>query len=109
MILVNGFPIGQVNYNAVNKKDRSVELDILIAGKRDMGKGYGPDALKALTRYLFRELKIKKCFIKPVIQNLRAISAYKKAGFKVKKKVRQKGVEQVYMEKLAGQQSVISN
>lgn len=86
VILVNQEAIGQVNYNKINRKDRSVELDIIIADDKHKGKGYGSDALKTLTRYLFKEMDIQKCWIDVITRNPRAIKAYKKAGFKITKK-----------------------
>jgi len=82
VILVNDRAIGQVNYNAINADNRSVELDIIIANNEDMNKGYGSDALKALIRYLFENMNIRRCWIEPGEYNRRAIKAYEKAGFK---------------------------
>ncbi len=100
MVLAEGRPIGQINYNKISKKDRSTELDILIAKKRDMSKGYGSDALKTLMNYLFKNMNIRRCWIKPIVKNPRAIKAYEKAGFKVKKTVKEKGLDHVYMERV---------
>ena len=47
-----------------------------------MNKGYGSDALKALTKYLFENMNMRRCWIEPGEYNRRAIKAYEKAGFK---------------------------
>ena len=79
-IIVNNKRIGQVNYNNVEKQ--RAELDILIADLKNWNKGYGSDAIKALTKYLFEKLGLKKVWIAAIKKNPRAVSAYKKAGLK---------------------------
>jgi len=86
VILANQEAIGQVNYNKINRKDHSVELDIIIADDKHKGKGYGSDALQILSRYLFKEMGVQKCWIEVITGNPRAVKAYRKAGFKIKKK-----------------------
>ena len=53
-------PIGQINYNEIDQRERKVELDIIIPNNENTGKGYGTDAIKTLTKYLFKELLKKK-------------------------------------------------
>jgi len=86
-----GKPIGQINYNDIDRKNNSVELDILIAEKQDKGKGFGSDALKTLVNYLFQSMNLETCWIEGLEKNARAISAYKKAGFKVEKEFKKEG------------------
>lgn len=81
-IFVDERAIGQVNYNVIDAVKRSVELDIIIADADDMNKGYGSDALKALTQYLFENMNVQRCWIEPGEFNRRAIRAYEKAGFR---------------------------
>jgi RimJ/RimL family protein N-acetyltransferase len=97
-ILVGDKAIGQINYNEINRKNNSVELDIIIAEDLEKSKGYGSDALKTLTKYLFQNMKIQICEIDAVTKNARAISAYEKAGFKITKTFEKKGVEWNHME-----------
>lgn len=93
MILVDNDAIGQVNYNEIDRDDNSVELDIIIADDRHKNKGYGSDALRTLTRYLFREMDVQKCWIDVIKKNPRALKAYKKAGFKITKTFIDMGIE----------------
>ena len=93
MILVDNEAIGQVNYNEVDRGDNSVELDIIIADDRHKNKGHGSDALRTLTRYLFREMDVQKCWIDVIQKNPRALKAYKKAGFKIIKTFIDMGIE----------------
>lgn len=84
-IVVGDKAIGQINYNDINRKNNSVELDIIIAENKEKSKGYGSDALKTLADYLFHNMNIQVCEIEVVIKNARAIRAYEKAGFRITK------------------------
>ena len=98
VILINSRAIGQINYNDINREDNSVELDIIIADDRDKNKGYGTDALQTLSRYLFQEMSIQKCWIEVIVKNPRAIRAYEKAGFRKIKTFVDMGIECIRME-----------
>jgi len=97
-ILVSDRAIGQVNYNQINRENNSVELDIIIANDADKNKGYGTDALKTLTKYLFQNMNTHLCWIEPITRNTRAIRAYEKAGFKTTKTFVSDGTECNHME-----------
>lgn len=97
-ILVNNKTIGQINYNEINRKDNSVELDILIAEARNKNKGYGTDAIQTLSEYLFQKMNAQKCCIDVIQKNPRAIKAYKKAGFKITKTFTDMGIDCFHME-----------
>ncbi len=73
--------IGQINYNQIDIHNLKTELDIIIGNASDMGKGYGTDALKTLSNYLFSQLHLHKLWIEARANNPRAMSAYAKAGF----------------------------
>lgn len=83
VILLKDKPIGQINYNSIDLKKKSVEIDVLIADAKNQGKGYGPDAIKTLVKYLIKELKVKEVWVAAIKKNPRAIKAYQKAGFKI--------------------------
>ena len=98
VILVGDRAIGQINHNEIKRGDNSVELDIIIAEDRDKNKGYGSDALQILSRHLFQEMNIQKCWIEVITKNPRAIRAYQKAGFRKTKKFVDTGIECIRME-----------
>jgi len=98
IILVGDRAIGQINYNQINRENNSVELDIIIADDADKNKGYGTDALKTLTRYLFQNMNVHLCWIEPITRNPRAIRTYEKAGFKTTKTFVSDGIECNHME-----------
>lgn len=81
-IVVDGRKIGQINYNAIDQLNKKAEVDIIIGDEKDMGKGYGTDALRTLLRHLFDTLEVNKVWIEARGNNPRAIRAYEKAGFK---------------------------
>ena len=59
----------------------SGELGIAItAGKQD--RGFGKEAVKAMTGYAIEELKLKKITLKVYPDNFRAIHVYKECGFR---------------------------
>src|SRR5690606_17099975 len=45
IIIHNGQEIGQINYNAIDARDRSTELDIWLADKQFTGQGLGTEAI----------------------------------------------------------------
>ena len=77
----SGKTIGQVNYNEIDPKSKSTNLDILIPEVKFQNRGFGTDAVRILTQYLFEELDVNKCWAEVNIQNQRAIRTLKKAGF----------------------------
>jgi aminoglycoside 6'-N-acetyltransferase len=60
---------------------RSVGLDISLSG-RFQGRGIGPEALRAAIRWFATERGHHRFTIDPSMLNDRAISAYRKVGFK---------------------------
>ncbi|MCI4667531.1 MAG: GNAT family N-acetyltransferase [Bacteroidia bacterium] len=93
--------IGQINYNEIEERDHSVELDILIASQKYQNKGLGTDAIKTLLNYLFNKMAIRRCRIEVISKNPRAEKAFQKAGFaKIYTYIR-KGIVWVVMECLS--------
>jgi len=81
IIEVNGESVGQINHDKIYPADNSTELDIWLKSSKYTGKGYGTDALQTLCAFLNVEYSCKKFIIAPSKRNIRAIQAYKKAGF----------------------------
>jgi aminoglycoside 6'-N-acetyltransferase len=57
-------------------------IDLFVGDSRYWGQGVGTRALTALVAYLFEEFGAKRIVIDPHVDNLRAIRAYEKAGFR---------------------------
>lgn len=84
LIEVDGTPVGQVNYNDIEMRNgvKRVELDIWLRSKENCGKGYGPAALHAVSRFLTEQYDVKEFMVQPSARNPAAIRAYEKSGFK---------------------------
>jgi diamine N-acetyltransferase len=81
VITVNGQTVGHINYGTIDAHRKRTELDIWMSCEANCGKGFGPDALKTLCRYLSDVFGITEFFINPYECNRRAVRAYEKAGF----------------------------
>ncbi len=90
-------PIGQINYNEINRSSQAVDIDIIIADESKQGKGYGSDAIRTLALYLFEQMEVECCILKVVNRNTRAIHAYEKIGFKQHEAYKENDIEWIKM------------
>ncbi len=74
-------PIGQINYNEIDQKNRSSEFDIIIANHSNQNKGVGTEAVRIFTDWLFATFELDKMFVHVLEANPRAIRVYEKAGY----------------------------
>jgi diamine N-acetyltransferase len=81
VIIADGKPIGQINYNEINRICNAVDIDVLIGEDLQKGKGYGSDAIRTLVNHLFQYMHIEHCELKVLADNTRAIQAYLRIGF----------------------------
>ena len=81
-IEVNDEPVGMVNYNKIDRDNKSVDMDIMIGQKEYWDKGYGTEALKTFCGFLFSKFNLNRIWLGSYAYNLRAIRAYEKSGFK---------------------------
>jgi RimJ/RimL family protein N-acetyltransferase len=77
----DGKPIGRIDYEDVNVRAGSASLGILIGEADARGKGYGPDAIRALLVHLFRDRNLNRVELTVLTWNERAIRAYRRVGF----------------------------
>src|SRR5574344_294464 len=73
--------LGNISLTKINEIDRTAELGIFIGEESDRNKGYGTEAIKLLLDYGFNQLNLHNISLNAFSFNLRAIAAYKKAGF----------------------------
>jgi len=73
--------IGFISYTGFHLKPGIAELDLWLPRLADCGRGYGTDALTALTTYLHDALNFTTLIIAPAAKNQRAVRSYEKAGF----------------------------
>lgn len=81
IVNLNNKAIGHIS---LSKRKTWYETQIIIGDKKCWGKGYGPKAIKLLINYAHK-LKISKIFLEVRPDNIRAIKAYEKCGFKRKR------------------------
>lgn len=82
MIMLNEKTVGHISYTSFHALEGIAEFDIWLKGLKYAGKGIGTKAIKILAAKMF-EKGYNTIIIRPSKENIRAIKAYKKAGFKV--------------------------
>jgi RimJ/RimL family protein N-acetyltransferase len=75
--------LGDINLNVVNDwGGRNAFVGICIGNRKDWGRGYGTDAMKAILRFAFTEINLNRVTLTVFEYNPRAIHSYEKAGFR---------------------------
>lgn len=82
--------IGNAGIMHIDHLNHTAELGIVIGDKAAWGKGYGPETITALLRYVFRKLKLQNVMLTCDCENSRGMRAYEKIGFQ-RMGVRRKG------------------
>lgn len=77
--------IGSISANAFDDNNECYEIGYTI-GKKYWNNGYATEALKAIIRFLNKEVGISKLICRCAIENIASEKVIKKAGFKYKKK-----------------------
>ncbi len=73
-----GEPVGYIQYCPDDATCGGIDLFLIPAAR---GRGLGPDAARALVRYLLVERGWRRVTVDPGVANVRAIRAWEKAGF----------------------------
>ena len=73
--------IGRVEWEGLDRHNRSAEVMILIGDPAFWGHGFGTDALVSLLRYLFDVQGLHRVTLSVLSWNERAIRSYQKIGF----------------------------
>jgi aminoglycoside 6'-N-acetyltransferase len=77
-----GEVVGAIQYAEVtDPMYRHASVDLFLSA-RTWGKGFGPEAIRVLARHLFQDLGHHRIVIDPAADNLQAILAYEKVGFR---------------------------
>ncbi len=74
--------IGNCGLHKIDWKNGHAELGIVIGEKAFWGQGFGTDAVRALLRFAFHELRLHRVYLDTYDFNPRAIRCYEKAGFR---------------------------
>ncbi len=75
-------PIGNCGLQKLDFVNRTCEVGIFIGEKDYWGKGYGTEAMRLLLDFAFGILGLENVMLEVYEYNRRAISSYKKCGFK---------------------------
>jgi RimJ/RimL family protein N-acetyltransferase len=78
---LDGEYLGNIGLHHIDYISGVAEIGIAIGKKEYWGKGYGPDAMRSLLKFAFRELGLRKVILKVFGSNIRAQKAYAKLGF----------------------------
>jgi RimJ/RimL family protein N-acetyltransferase len=79
----SGRPIGRIEFERLDERNRSAELMILIGEPDALGRGFGRDAVRALLTYLFRDRNLYRVELTVLPDNKRAIRSYQRSGFSI--------------------------
>jgi [ribosomal protein S5]-alanine N-acetyltransferase len=85
----NDLLIGTIGFKEINVPGRSVTLFVVIGDKAYWGQGYGTDAIITFVRFLFNQWNFHRISLDTWDENIRAIKAYQKVGFKIEGRQRE--------------------
>lgn len=71
-------PVGYIQACAEDATAGGIDLFLIPAAR---GRGLGPDAARALVRYLAEVRGWRRVTVDPAVDNVRAVRAWEKAGF----------------------------
>ncbi len=74
--------IGFVQIAGINGVHRSAEMGVRIGDEKNRGQGYGKEALQLALAFCWNHLNLNRVQLTVFKHNLRAIGAYKAAGFR---------------------------
>ena len=80
--LENDEMIGTISLENINYRNRTAELGIFIGDETYRGKGIGKEAIHLILDYGFNYLNLNSIQLTVLAFNERAITCYKKCGFK---------------------------
>ncbi len=82
VLIKNNKHIGNIKIGPINRYHKLGDIGIMIGDKASWGKGYGPQAIKLITRLAFSKLKLNKVTAGIYSNNIGSFKAFSKAGFR---------------------------
>lgn len=76
-----GKHIGWVDLKNADKLNKHAELGIAIGDKTYWGRGYGLSAMNEMLRWGFDQLDLNKIWLRVEVDNVKAITSYKRIGY----------------------------
>jgi RimJ/RimL family protein N-acetyltransferase len=83
IIQAEGRAVGDINFFAIDTRNRNAEVGLSIWRAEDRCRGYGTDAMRAMLRWGFRHLNLHRVQLSVSPQNAVAVHVYEKLGFVV--------------------------
>jgi len=74
--------IGNCGLTGIDRDNRTATLGIFIGEKDCLRKGFGEDAVRALCRFAFGEMALRKIRLDVQAGNLDAVKTYERVGFR---------------------------
>ncbi len=74
-------PIGTITYFNIDTRTAHVEVGLGLGEKSSWGKGYGAEAIRILTHYLFTSKHFNRIYAETALANLPARRAFARANF----------------------------
>ncbi|MBI3929544.1 MAG: GNAT family N-acetyltransferase [Armatimonadetes bacterium] len=78
----DGDYLGNIELRDIDPRCGRAEVGIIIGDRQSWTQGYGADALSALCRFAFRELRFHRLYARVLENNPRAQGLFRKCGFK---------------------------
>ena len=78
--LAGGELVGHIALWGIDLRNKGATLGVIV-GEEYAGKHYGPDAIKVIVRYGFKEIGLHRIQLQAYAYNERAIAVYEKLGF----------------------------
>jgi len=79
--------IGNIKLEPIQFTTKEAEIGIMIGDKSVWGKGYCQESVRAVTDYAFSTIGLTKIKLGVILENTKAITCYKKAGFVIERVV----------------------
>jgi RimJ/RimL family protein N-acetyltransferase len=80
-LLADDRAVGTIGFKSLNLIDGSAGLGISVGAEEDRGRGHGSDALRALLRFGFDELRLERIWLDVYDMNAGAQRVYERVGF----------------------------
>ncbi len=74
--------IGNCGLAAIDRDNRTATLGIFIGEKDCRGQGFGEEAVRALCRFAFGEMSLRKIRLDVQLANTTAVKTYERVGFR---------------------------
>lgn len=81
IVLADGREIGSVYFRDIDREKGTAEYGIFIGEEDALGRGYGTAAARQALAYGFTKLKLRKIFLRFLVDNISARKSYEHAGF----------------------------